>query len=148
MVVVEGSRLPIGYAVASAQHAEVRLAEQTLASIRVPQPRGRPKTRLQTLVADRGYDSHALRQSLGRRGIRADIPPKRCPSTWRRKRGRPISIPPEHRRRWIVEQTFAWLGTYRRVLIRWRSIGHIYEPWFVTTLTLLCLRRLTLPTNR
>src|SRR5688572_13515988 len=45
MTVVEGHGLPIGLLVASARQAEIRLAEPTLATVRVPQQRGRPKTR-------------------------------------------------------------------------------------------------------
>src|SRR5262249_31320525 len=43
MLVVEGRGLPLGFLLASANHAEVRLAEQTLDAIHVQRPRGRPK---------------------------------------------------------------------------------------------------------
>jgi hypothetical protein len=75
---------------ASANQAEVRLAEQTLASIRVARARGRPKLRPAKLVADRGYDSAAFRLALRRRGIAMCIPPKRRPAPWRAKRGLPV----------------------------------------------------------
>src|SRR5690606_13795879 len=45
MVVTEGNGLPIGLHVDSAQPHESTLAEVTLQTIRVPQQRGRPKTR-------------------------------------------------------------------------------------------------------
>ena len=53
MAVVDGNGLPIGLHVASAQPHEVTLAEPTLRTIRVPQKRGRPKTRPKELVADK-----------------------------------------------------------------------------------------------
>jgi hypothetical protein len=45
MLVVDGSGLPLGFHLDSASSAEVRLAEQTLGTIHVVRPRGRPKQR-------------------------------------------------------------------------------------------------------
>jgi Transposase DDE domain len=90
MLVVEGNGLPLGFHLDSATRAEAKLAEQTLDTIRVARPRGRPKRRPDKLVADRGYDSSAFREALRRRGIGMRIPPKRRPANWRAKRGRPI----------------------------------------------------------
>jgi hypothetical protein len=45
---------------------ESQLAEATLATVRVPQPRGRPRTRLKQLAADKAYDSRELRRQLRR----------------------------------------------------------------------------------
>ena len=50
--------------------AEVTLTEKTLENIRVHDGRkGRPKTRPKRLIADKGYDSDPLRNTLKRRGI-------------------------------------------------------------------------------
>jgi hypothetical protein len=54
MLVIDGNGLPLGFHLDSAQVAEVRLAEQTLDTIRVARPRGRPRQRPAKLVADRG----------------------------------------------------------------------------------------------
>jgi hypothetical protein len=56
MAVVDGSGLPIGLHVNSAQPHELTLAETTLWTISVPRQRGRPKTRPQELVADKAYE--------------------------------------------------------------------------------------------
>jgi len=69
MLVVDGNGLPLGFYLDGANHPEVRLAEQTLDTIRVARLRGRPKQRPEKLVADRGYDSAAFRRAL--RGRRA-----------------------------------------------------------------------------
>jgi hypothetical protein len=74
MVVADGHGLPIGLHVDSAQPNESLLAELTLATVKVPQRRGRPRTRPQELVADRAYDSRAFRQRLRQRGIKPTIP--------------------------------------------------------------------------
>jgi hypothetical protein len=77
MLVVENQGLPIGGLIASAQPAEVQLAEATLATVKVPRPKGRPRTRPKEVVADKGYDSGPLRRRLRRRGIKPCIPERR-----------------------------------------------------------------------
>src|ERR1700741_1818033 len=66
--------------------------------------RGRPRKRLKVLATDKGYDAKALRQTLRRRGIRAQLPKR----GWKTKknRGRPIKqgVPQLH-----AERTLPWL---------------------------------------
>lgn len=145
MLVVDGNKLPLGFHLDSANKAEVKLAEQTLDTIRVVRPQGRPKQRPEKLVADRGHDSAAFRQALRRRGISMCISPKRRPASWRAKRGRPIlARTDDYRRRYTVERSFAWLGNYRRLLIRWERQLSVYRGFFAFGVMLLCLRRLIL----
>lgn len=128
----------------SATTAEVRLAEATLDTISVSRPRGRPRQRPEKLVADRAYDSSAFRAVLRRRGIGMCIPPKRRPASWRPKRGRPVvARKEEYRCRYKVERTFAWLGNYRRLLIRWEHLFGVYRSFFIVAVLLVCLKRLT-----
>jgi transposase len=123
---------------------EEGLAEQTLDTIHVERPRGRPKRRPAKLVADRGYDSRTFRRALRRRGIQMCIPPKRRPAKWRAKRGRPVvARKDEYRRRSTVERSFAWLGAFRRLLIRWERQCAIYHSFFAVALLLVCVRRLS-----
>jgi transposase len=127
----------------SATTAEVKLAEQTLDTISVTRPRGRPRRRPEKLVADRGYDSSEFRRALRRRGIPMCIPPKRRPASWRAKRGRPVLARREdYRKRYTVERSFAWLGNYRRLLIRWERLFSVYRDFFAVAVMLLCVRRL------
>lgn len=143
MLVIDGNGLPLGFHLDSAQVAEVRLAEHTLDTIQVTRPRGRPKSRPDKLVADRGYDSSAFRRALRRRGIRMCIPPKRRPAKWKAKRGRPVvARKDDYRLRFKVERSFAWLGNYRRLLIRWERLLPVYRGFFALALARVCLRRL------
>jgi transposase len=143
MLVVDGNGLPLGFHLDSANRAEVRLAEQTLDTIRVARPCGRPKQRPEKLVADRGYDSRVFRRMLRGRGIRMCIPPKRRPAQWKSKRGRPVvACKNDYRLRFKVERSFAWLGNFRRLLIRWERLFSVYRSWFTVALLLLCLRRM------
>ncbi|MFI1921106.1 transposase [Streptomyces sp. NPDC020377] len=45
-----------------------------MAGLRVPRRRGRPRTRPDVVMADKGYSSRAIRDHLSKRGIRAVIP--------------------------------------------------------------------------
>jgi transposase len=144
MLVIDGTGLPLGFHLDSANTAEVRLAEATLDTIAVPRPRGRPRRRPDKLVADRAYDRSAFRAALRRRGIGMCIPPKRRPAKWRAKRGRPlVARKGEYRLRYKVERSFAWLGNFRRLLIRWERLFDVYRALFAVAVLVVCLRRLT-----
>ena len=138
MAVVDGHGTPLGLLVASAQQAEIRLAEPTLATICVPQPHGRSKTRPKELVADKGYDSQAFRERLRCRGIRPCIPHRRGKKP---RRGRKAELA-GYRERWHVERTFAWLQTFRRVLIRYERHAAVYLAFLYIAAMVVCLRRL------
>jgi transposase len=144
MLVVDGNGLPLGFHLDSATTAEVKLAEQTLDTIRVPRLRGRPRQRPTKLVADRAYDSNGLRRALRARGIATCIPPKRRPPKWRPKRGRPVlARREEYRQRYTVERSFAWLGNFRRLLIRWENVFCVYRSGFAFVIMWICVRRVT-----
>jgi transposase len=92
-------------------------------------------------VADRGYDSSAFRQALRRRGIRMCIPPKRRAATWKAKRGRPVvTRKDDYRQRFKVERSFAWLGNFRRLLIRWERQFEVYAGFFCVAAMIISLR--------
>src|SRR5262249_55527687 len=136
--------VPLGFHLDSANCAEVRLAQQTLDTIKIARPRGRPKRRPQKLVADRGYDSNAFRQGLRRRGMQMGIPPKRGPTNSKGRRGRPVvARKADYRLRYTVERSFAWLGNFRRLLIRWERLIETYRSFFAVAVLVLCLRRVT-----
>jgi len=43
--------------------------------------------------------------------------------------------------RYTVERSFAWLGNYRRLLIRWERLFSVYRSWFAFAVMVLCVRR-------
>ena len=138
MLVTDGQGIPLGLQLASAQMAEMKLAESTLDTIRVPRRRGRARTRPRQLVTDRGYDSRALR----RRGIRPCIPTRFYPGRKRRP-GRPIgAYRQEYAQRWIMERTFAWLGNFRRLLVRHERLLSVYHGFMLLAFVLICLSRI------
>lgn len=139
MLVVDGKGMPLASHLASAQRAEIRLAEETLAQVRVRhRRRGRPRSRPAEVIADRAYDSRAFRTSLRRRGIHPCIPERRgkrpCP-------GRKADTS-DYRHRWVVERTFAWLGNFRRLVVRYERLLPVYHAFFVLACILILLKRL------
>jgi transposase len=138
MVVVDGQGVPLGGSIASASPAEVKLAEGTLATIKVPrQGRGRPRTRPKRLVGDKAYDSDKLRASLGGRGIRLLVPYRRN----RKERKPSPEVEERYQHRWKIERTFAWLGNFRRLVVRYERLITVYLGFFHLACIIIALRQ-------
>jgi transposase len=120
MVVVEGSGLPIGLHVDSAQPHELRLAEATLRTIAVPCRRGRPKTRPKELVADKAYDSADFRRKLRRR-MASSLRFRPLNGANARNRSGVVRsvLTQAYRQRWKVERCFGWMDNCRRLVVRY-----------------------------
>jgi len=142
MAVVEGNGLPIGLYVASAQPHELKLAQATLETIRVPRPRGHPRTRPEEVVADLAYDSEAFRRYLRRRGIKPTIPTYQRHARKRPKRGRPIQVGPRYGSRWKVERCFAWMDNCRRLVVRYERKLHCYYAFCLFAVILWCVNHI------
>ena len=117
-MVCDGQGIPLALHLADGRAHDVTQATATLAQVRVPRRRGRPRTRPGGLAADKGYDSKAFRRSLRQRGIRHSIPERHARR--RRRRGRP---PAYHRdlsgRRWVIERLFRAYEGFRRLMLRY-----------------------------
>jgi transposase len=140
MVVVDGRGLPLGNYLHSASPAEVRLAETTLATIRVGRSHhsGRPRQKPLRVIADKAYDSDPLRKRLQKRGIELICPHKRNRVRPATQDGRALR---RYRRRWIVERTNAWLGNFRRLVVRYDRSLTIYGAFFHIACFMIVLRR-------
>ena len=139
MVVVDGSGVPLGSQLASASPAEVTLAESTLRKISVPQRRGPPRQRPLRVIADRGYDSDPLRWRLLQRGILLIVPHRKGRQKPSLNDGRELR---RYRKRWKIERTFAWLGNFRRLLVRHDHKVQMYEAFFHVACLIITLRHL------
>jgi transposase len=139
MVVVDGQGIPLGGTIASASPAEVRLAEETLETIRVPrQGRGRPRSRPKRLVADKAYDSDQLRARLGGKGIRLLVPHRRHRKKCRKQSA---EVGERYQHRWKIERTFAWLGNFRRLVVRYERLITVYLGFFHLACIIITLRQ-------
>jgi len=141
MVVVDGQGLPLGKHLGSASPAEVKLAEITLATIRVPNRHrhGRPRQKPQRLIADKAYDSDPLRRRLQKRGIELIVPHKVNRVRKPTQDGRALR---RYCKRWKIERTNAWLGNFRHLVVRYDRLLHIYEAFFNIACFMIVLRRL------
>ena len=140
MVVVDGHGVPLGHHLASASPAEVTLVESTRETIAVPRGgRGRPRQRPERLLYDKACDADALRQRLSRRGIDLMCPHRKNRQQPALQDGRKLR---RYKRRWKVERTFAWLGNFRRLVVRWERHITIYRAFFHVACLLITLRKL------
>jgi transposase len=138
MVLVDGSGLPLGVRLESASPAEVTLAEATLAEVKVPRPKGRPRTKPKRVIADRAYDSDPLRERLKKRGIDLIVPYRENNKKRKHEDGRKLR---RYKRRWIVERTNAWLGQFRRLTVRHEHLLLTYRAFFYLACLWITLRR-------
>jgi transposase len=138
MVLVDGGGLPLGVRLESASPGEVTLAEATLAEVKVPRPKGRPRQKPKRIIADRAYDSDPLRERLAKRGIDLIVPYRKNSKHRRYEDGRKLR---RYKRRWIIERTNAWLGQFRRLLVRHEHLLATYRAFFYLACLWITLRR-------
>lgn len=89
-------------------------------------------------MADRGYDSNAVRALLVRRGIEPIIPARRNNTVATHQDGRRLR---RYRRRWIVERTHAWLQKFRRLVVRYEYSAGIFLALVHLACALVTLNR-------
>jgi transposase len=109
MAISDASGLPLGVPAASASPHEVTLVEATLAASCASEE---PKR----LIGDRAYDSDPLDEALAERGIEMIAPHRRKRRRPRTQDGRKLR---RYKRRWKIERLFAWLGNFRRLVVRY-----------------------------
>jgi len=138
MVVVDGQGIPIGSSLASASPAEVKLVDQTLEQIKVPRNGpGRPKQRPERLIGDKAYDSDPLRKELKKRGIDLIAPHRKNRKKPKTQDGKKLR---RYRKRWKVERTFAWIGNFRRLVVRYEKLITVYRAFFHIACLLITLK--------
>jgi len=99
---------------------------------------GRPRQRPERLIADRGYDSNAVRALLVRRGIEPIIPARRTNTVATHQDGRRLR---RYQRRWIIERTHAWLQKFRRLVVRYEYLAGIFLALVHLACALVTLKR-------
>jgi transposase len=107
--VADRAGLPLAVCAASASPHEVTLVAPTLDSRFVDELP-------QRLIGDRAYDADPLDAGLAQLGVEMIAPHRRNrkkPKTQDRRKLR------RYKRRWKVERLFAWLGNFRRLVVRY-----------------------------
>ena len=116
--------------------------QAVLDGIRVPRPGpGRPRTRPDRVIGDKGYSSRGNRRRLAARGIKVTIPEKDDQLGHRRRRGsaggRPYAFDPEiYKRRNVVERGFNRFKHWRGLASRYDKTAVCY-PGGLTLASLL-----------
>jgi transposase len=139
MVVVDGQGVPLGGRLFSASPHEVTLIEETLQTVAVPRRgRGRPRKNPRRLIYDLAADSDPLRARLKRRGLELICPHRVNRIKPKRQDRRALR---RYKRRWKVERTFAWLGNFRRLLVRHERLLPAYRAFFHMACLLISARQ-------
>jgi transposase len=137
MVLADGKGIPLGVSVHPANPAEVKLAEETLnkaqANFHHSAQRRRKPARL---IADRAYDSDPFRTRLAARGIEQITPHRSNRRKPGRQDGRALR---RYRKRWKIERSIAWLGNFRRLVVRWDRSADIFTAFVhIACLIIVC----------
>ena len=140
MVLADGAGTPLGVYLDAASPSEIRLLEATLDTVAVRHTHrpGRPRKRPDRLIADRGYDSNAVRRMLVRRGIEPIIPARSNNTVATHQDGRRLR---RYRRRWLIERTIGWIGNFRRLTVRYDRLMETYGGFFHLACALITLRK-------
>ena len=129
MVVVDGEGVPLALTVHSASPSETRMIEPTLD--RLPRQPER-------LVLDRAFDSDKFRDRIAARGTYPIVPYRTRAVSMKYGDGRKMR---RYRRRWKVERTFAWLGNFRRLVVRYEHKHWIFRAFIHVACLLITLRQ-------
>ncbi len=134
MAIVDGAGLPLSLIVAGANRSEFKLATPTVTAIKVL---GAFKKRLpKIMVGDKGYDSKTFRQFLKGQGIHPCIPHR-----WHKELKSKVDKK-EYQGRWHVERTFAWIGNFRHLILRYERKVAIFSGFLYLAAALICIRSL------
>ena len=117
-----------------------------LASIRVPRlGKGRPRSRPDSLTADKAYSSCAIRAHLRSRGVTTVITEPADQAGHRLRRGSAGGRPPAfdasaYRGRNVIERVFAHIKQWRGLATRYDEHAIIYRAGLVLASIMLWLR--------
>ncbi|GAB89858.1 putative transposase, partial [Gordonia rhizosphera NBRC 16068] len=123
--------------VTGGQRNDGAMLEEVLADIYVPRlGAGRPRTRPDTVLADKAYATGVNRTMLRTRGIGAVIPEKSTQITVRKNRGSTGGRPPAfdseaYKNRNVVERSFAWAKQWRALATRYDKLAITYRAGVV-----------------
>lgn len=129
---VERHGIPVGVLTGPANVGEPDLGGRVLESIppEVELPDDVP------VVADRGFDSDGLRDDLTESGFHLLAPHRKNRKKPPRNDGRRMR---RYKRRYVVERTFGWLHSYRRLIVRHEYYSFIYDGFMHLACALIAI---------
>lgn len=91
------------------------------------------------VLADKAYDSDPLRADLASGGFRLLARHRKNRTKPPVNDGRRLR---RLKRRWVVERSFAWLKSFRRVATRYEVLAHLYDGFVALACAFIALGRL------
>jgi len=131
LAVADRTGLPLAVRTESATPHEVTLVAATLEDRLVTALPAR-------LIGDRAYDSDPLDACLRELGIAMIAPHRRNRTKPKTQDGRALR---RYKRRWKVERLFAWLGNFRRLVVRYEYHAANYLGFVHLGCLLILLRQ-------
>ncbi|QXH49595.1 IS5 family transposase [Pseudomonas fakonensis] len=135
-MVCDARGVPLHFTLSGGQASDISHAQPLLDGVYLPTKGGRPRKRCRKLLADKGYDSDALRRYCDRYHMQPVIPfraMKRKP-----RPGLPRLLDrPKYKERNVIERLFGWLKEHRRLGTRYCKLAQSYSAM----VTLACWRR-------
>ena len=97
------------------------------------------------LTADRAYDIPWFREKLVSRGIMPNIRVRAYyqPKIHGLVPGKPAASPLIYQGRWKVERTIAWMGQFKRLLVRFERCDYLYKAFWQLGCSILVLKQIT-----
>ncbi|WP_442806354.1 IS5 family transposase [Streptomyces sp. NBC_01317] len=129
----DGHGRPLAFVLTGGNTNDCTRFEDVLDAIRVPRTGpGRPRTRPDHVIADKGYSSRKIRAYLRRRGIGHTIPERIDQATGRLRKGSRGGRPPTfdrrvYRLRNVVERCFNRLKQWRGLATRYDKTRESYQ---------------------
>ncbi len=145
-LVCDGRGRPLGMMITGGNINDTTMMTAVLEDIRVPRDgKGRPRTRPDRVLADKGYPSKANRAWLRERGIAATIPERDDQIAHRRKKpGRPIDFGDQQKERYkgrnVVERCFNKLKQWRGIAMRSDKLLRSYRAAVSLAATLIWIK--------
>ena len=90
------------------------------------------------LIGDKAYDSDPLDARLADQGIAMIAPHRRNRTKPKTQDGRVLR---RYKRRWKIERLFAWLGNFRRLVVRYERSVENYTGFVHLGCILILLRQ-------
>jgi transposase len=122
---VDACSIPLAIVIAPANRHDSPLLADTLNTIqRLGELPDRASVHL-----DRAYDSHATREKLATRGLRAEISEK----------GKPAPVTAT--KRWVVERTSSWHNAHKKLVWCTERRGQVIDFWLAFSEVIIIVRR-------
>jgi transposase len=121
-LLTDGNGTPLAPGLTAGQRHESTQFEDVMNAVRIPQSRGRPRTRPDSLAGDKAYSVKRIREWLRKHHISAVIPQRSDQAA--RHKGRPLKFDRQaYRRRNIIERCIGWLKECRRIVTRFEKLA-------------------------